>query len=127
MTPMATTFSTAAAAQLAGVSYRQADYYCRLGVLDPENNLAGSGAGKARMWTAEDVAALRVCGRLAELGAGTDVMALAIAKLRLYPLVMWGGEVWVTTDGEVWDEAPPGVLCARWIDLDAVVRDLPIA
>ena len=120
-------FSTAAAAHLAGVTYRQADYWCRHGVLDPAHNGAGSGSGHARAWTAEDVAALRVCGRLAELGAGIDVMGPAVAKLRLYPLVLWGGEVWVTTDGAVWDEPPSGALCARWIDLDAIVRDLPIA
>lgn len=122
-------FSTAAAAHLAGVTYRQADYWCRTGVLDPENNGAGSGSTErhARRWSVEDVALLRVCGRLAELNAGTDVMARTCAMLRLYPMVTWGGSIWVTADGQVWDEPPPRARSCWWVDLADVVRDLPIA
>jgi DNA-binding transcriptional MerR regulator len=130
MTPqtMATTFSTAAAAQLAGVTYRQADYWCRCGVLDPENNGAGSGSTKyhARRWAPEDVALLRVCGRLADLGAGTEAMAKVCQVLRLFPMVTWGGRIFVTPDGQVHtDEARLG--SAWMVDLSGCVADLPVA
>jgi len=123
---MATCFSTAAAAQLAGVTYRQADYWCRHGVLDPENNGAGSGAGKARVWSPEDVALLRVCGRLAEVGAGVDVLTRVCATLRRWPMVTWAGRVFVTREGAVHtDEAR---MPAGWVvDLSAAVGDLPVA
>jgi DNA-binding transcriptional MerR regulator len=123
---MATTFSSTAAAALAGVTYRQADYWCRLGVLNPANNGRGSGSGHERRFSPEDVALLRVAGRLAKLGAGTDVMGRVCAALRQFPMVTWGGRILVTAAGEVHtDEAPLG--SAWMVDLGSCVADLPVA
>lgn len=53
-----TTYSTREAVDLAGVSYRQADYWIRRGLVEPAVNPVGSGT--RRRWTVEDVLALRV-------------------------------------------------------------------
>jgi hypothetical protein len=122
----AMSFSTQAAADLAGVTYRQADYWCRCAVLDPRNNGTGSGSGRARVWSGADVALLRVCGRLAELGAGVEVLQPVVQLLGLFPPVTWGGTVWVTADGQVHTERMPGA--AAWaVDMDACLADLPLA
>jgi hypothetical protein len=73
------TFSTDEAVQLAtvaaatgddrhAVTYRQADYWCRNGVLGPE--LARpTGSGTYRRWTAEDVLVLAAVARVADANA----------------------------------------------------------
>lgn len=52
------TYSTREAVDLAGVSYRQADYWIRRGLVEPTVNPSGSGS--RRRWSEDDVLALRV-------------------------------------------------------------------
>jgi DNA-binding transcriptional MerR regulator len=52
------TYSTREAVDLAGVTYRQADYWIRRGLVEPHVNPLGSGT--RRRWTIEDILALRV-------------------------------------------------------------------
>jgi len=53
---------------LAGITYRQLDYWCRMDVLTPEVDAHGSGSRRA--FTRPQARALAVCGRVAELAAG---------------------------------------------------------
>lgn len=52
------TFSSREAARLADVSYHQADYWCRLGLMAPLT--PASGSGSRRRYSTEDVLAMRV-------------------------------------------------------------------
>lgn len=60
-------FSAVEACQLAGVTYRQLDYWARNGQVVPSIAEAG-GSGTARRYSSYDVAQLRVLGRLHALG-----------------------------------------------------------
>jgi hypothetical protein len=51
-----------------GITYRQVDYWTRLGWLKPENPVAGSGV--SRRWPAFEVEVARRMGRLAAAGLG---------------------------------------------------------
>lgn len=57
-TQESTTYSTRQAVEAAGVSYRQADYWARLGLVEP--TLGANGSGSRRRYTTEDILALRV-------------------------------------------------------------------
>lgn len=72
MTERKATFSTTQACRLAGITYRQIDYYDRSGLIDPTQPARGSGS--QRRWTSREVDALRVLGRLMSLRAynGSD-------------------------------------------------------
>lgn len=50
--------STSKACQLAGVTFRQADFWCRTGRLDITRPSSGPGRGKYREWSRDDVRAL---------------------------------------------------------------------
>lgn len=78
-------YSSSEAASLAGISYRQLDYWCRAGVLTPVSTSdawghpcgadpSSPGSGRHRRFTARQVAVLRACGQLARLCG--DVPAL---------------------------------------------------
>ena len=86
------------AADLAGITYRQLDYWARTGVVTPEH--AGRGSGSARRWTAHEVSLLAVVGRLAALGLGRDVWIEAVEYLRTLPLAWWPTELRVDLTGD---------------------------
>ncbi len=60
-------YTTPEACQLAGVSYRQLDYWSRRGLLVPSITEA-DGSGSQRRYSSFDVAQARVLGRLSALG-----------------------------------------------------------
>ncbi len=84
-------WSSTDAARAAGISYRQLDYWCRSGVIVPAGTTdlhdnpvevtwaATPGTGRARRFTARQVAILRACGRLARLCADTPALAALVA------------------------------------------------
>jgi DNA-binding transcriptional MerR regulator len=65
------TFSAVEVAQLAGVTYRQLDYWARNGQLVPSVAQA-EGQGSHRRYSSFDVAEARVLGRLSALGINAN-------------------------------------------------------
>jgi DNA-binding transcriptional MerR regulator len=51
---------------LAGITYRQCDYWVRTGLLRPE--CASNGSGSRRRWTADEIEVARTMGRLVRAG-----------------------------------------------------------
>lgn len=68
-------------ADLAGVSYRQLDYWTRTELVRPSAGDA-CGSGSRRRWTLDDVAVVRALGQLLNLGCGWPTTATAAASLR---------------------------------------------
>jgi len=58
MTITERTYSSHEVARMVGVSYRQLDYWIRVGTIDMPDGMPGS--GRQRVWTPDDVARLRV-------------------------------------------------------------------
>src|SRR5258708_5092003 len=75
-------YSTPKAAELAGVSYRQADHWERTRVLRPSGTLA-NGSGSARKYTPEDVQVLAVLRELSKLGAKIITLGLPTERICL--------------------------------------------
>lgn len=73
--------SSRAVCDLAGVSYRQLDYWTRTDLVVPSGSPA-NGSGSQRRWTAEDVAVIRALGILLNLGCGWPTSADAARSLR---------------------------------------------
>lgn len=60
-------YTTAETQRLAAVSYRQMDYWCRVGVFAGIPGFRPRpGSGVSRVWTRDHVHALTVCGRIAD-------------------------------------------------------------
>lgn len=85
---------------LAGVSYRQLDYWARLGVLQPMGH-ATPGSGFVRRWSAAEVRTATVVGRLASLGAQTNVLRQVAPMVRAMTEDEWHGELLVSREGRV--------------------------
>lgn len=71
-TPAAAGYTTSDVVGLAGATYRQVDYWARLGLLHPPHRYslrAAGGCGNPRVWRPVDVRAAMVVAQLARLGA----------------------------------------------------------
>lgn len=84
--------------RVAGVSYRQGDYWARLGVFGPERHWTPN-PGSRRPWTVEMIEAMYALGRLSELGAKTDVMRAAFDAVIASPVHPDGEALIVTREG----------------------------
>lgn len=80
------TYSTREVAMLAGVSYRQLDYWIRVGTVKPRGESMLPGSGHYRQFTPEDVDVL-----LAVIGRWRDAEKIVVAFRR----------------GQLWDETEP--------------------
>lgn len=65
-------FSTPDVCRLARVSFRQLDYWSRVGVITPEQ--AAKGSGSARRFTGAQARDVAMIGRLRELGVSLDAI-----------------------------------------------------
>lgn len=83
------------------MSLRQVDYWQRTGLVDCEQGKPGPGS--RRTWTPEQVAMLRVLGRIAgALGSIDRTIAEAVLdQLRPLPLTWWPEEIAVAVDEHV--------------------------
>lgn len=97
---METLWTTPEVARLVGASYRQVDYWCRTGVLSPLNNGRGSGGGRVRLWTLDDIAVAAVIADLAALGATNEVWSAVAAYLSV-PASLWPDRILVEADGRI--------------------------
>lgn len=65
------TFTSYEVCELAGITYRQLDYWCRIGLIGPSSRMA-HGSGSRRRYTAHDVCVVAVVGKLAPFVRPTD-------------------------------------------------------
>ncbi len=69
------------ARQVAGISYRQLDYWARTGLVEPTVRSA-AGSGTQRLYSFRDILALKVVKRLLETGVSLQNIRAAIRYLR---------------------------------------------
>lgn len=99
-TTRARTFSAVETCRLAGCTYRQLDYWTRVGYVEP--TIGAHGSGSRRRFTGRDVAVVRAVARLREMGVGGSTLARAALTLS-DESKPWNGSVLVTLDGDVLD------------------------
>lgn len=81
-------FSTRRVAELSGASYRQLDYWARIGALRPE--VEANGSGSRRRYTVRQVALARCAVLLFGMGAQSTPALWALRQLAIAP---WTGAV----------------------------------
>ena len=127
------------ACNLAGITYRQLDYWARTGLVSPE--IRGAvGSGTQRLYSFRDLLMLKVVKKLLDAGISLQQIRTAIEHLRLrgvhdlsqVTLMSDGVSVYeCTTDHEVVDLLRGGqgmfaiALGGVWRDLEGVLLALP--
>jgi hypothetical protein len=102
--------------QRTGASYRQVDYWCRSGVIEPW--VGATGNGSRRVFSEYQVRVVRLIADLAALGAQAPVLRrAAVCAARI---IDWTGIAFVDEDGNITYD-PPGKSC--WlVDLGACAK-----
>lgn len=75
-------YKGATACTVAGISYRQLDYWARTGLVEPTIRPA-TGSGTQRLYSFQDVLVLKVVKRLLDTGVSLQNIRTAIEHLRL--------------------------------------------
>ncbi|GGM56504.1 MerR family transcriptional regulator [Longimycelium tulufanense] len=70
-----------AACQIAGITYRQLDYWARTGLVQPSIRSA-SGSGSQRLYSFKDILVLKVVKRLLDTGVSLQNIRVAVDHLR---------------------------------------------
>ena len=127
------------ACNLAGITYRQLDYWARTGLVSPEIRGA-EGSGTQRLYSFRDLLMLKVVKKLLDAGISLQQIRTAIEHLRVrgvhdlsqVTLMSDGVSVYeCTTDHEVVDLLRGGqgmfaiALGGVWRDLEGVLLALP--
>lgn len=127
------------AQRVAGITYRQLDYWARTGLVVPEIREAG-GSGTQRLYSFRDVLLLRVVKRLLGIGISLQQVRVAINHLRArgvedlteITLLSDGAAVYECTNGnEIYDLSKGGqgmfliALGGVWRDLEGDLLQLP--
>lgn len=127
------------AANVAGISYRQLDYWARTGLVTPEIRGA-AGSGSQRLYSFRDVLLLKVIKRLIDAGISLQQIRKAVEHLRargvddLTTITLMSDGVTVfecTNDHEVIDLLSGGqgmfgiALGSVWRDLEGSLMELP--
>jgi hypothetical protein len=89
------------------LSYRQLDYWCRLGVLVPAEG-ANGGSGVGRRFDRQECEIVSVCAALARVRCPTTVLRVVAAQLRAADVVFDRPTLYVTADGAITDAAETG-------------------
>ncbi len=74
-------FRAPEAVRIAGISYRQLDYWTRTGLITPSVNDA-HGSGSQRLYSFQDLATLKVIKRLLDTGVSLQRVRKAVEHLR---------------------------------------------
>lgn len=121
-------YSTHHAAELAGITYRQADYWARIGIARPSLGEA-AGSGSRRAYSRGDVRLLAVIGALAYLEF--PVGRLDLAWLAELPDHEWTGTLIVTPAGYAYradgDLLEAGDIVGAAVNLAVVALRLDLA
>lgn len=114
------TYRSIEVCRIAGISYRQLDYWTRCGVLLPP--MAANGSGTQRAYSELELNVACVCAQLAKVGAGIAVMAEVSCTLRfMWEMEEVHGLAYVDPAGTVTDEPTAACWC---IDLDAALASV---
>jgi DNA-binding transcriptional MerR regulator len=125
-------FSGAAAAEIAGITYRQLDYWTRTGLVSP-SLAAASGSGSRRRYSYTDLLELRVIKSLLDAGIKLENVREAFVYLReelgqeitSASLVIQGSSsVVVRDDGELVDLVRRGQGVLNILPLDGLRDDM---
>lgn len=85
--------------EVTGATYRQIDYWCRLGVITPHQPADGSGS--QRGFHATQVPPIAAMAQLALMGASADMLRAAYQHLTNLEVHEWRGMLYVTPAGHV--------------------------
>lgn len=88
MIDTADAFTTNQAATLTGTTYRQVDYWCRVGLLRPSIRDA-AGSGTERLFSSADVVSIRLIRSLLSKGVDHDVIREALALDPAHAAFLW--------------------------------------
>ncbi|MCL1900551.1 MAG: MerR family transcriptional regulator [Promicromonosporaceae bacterium] len=69
------------ACRVAGISYRQLDYWARTGLVEPSIKSA-TGSGTHRLYSFRDILVLKVVKRLLDTGVSLQQIRIAVGRLR---------------------------------------------
>lgn len=116
-------YSTREVCDAAGVSYRQLDYWCRLGLVRP--SLAdATGSGSRRRWSTHDAAIVRVLGRVAG-PVPVNRLGELVGFLDDLPLQQWAAtQIVIDQDGGVWRPGVDVPKVAVYVDLSLIFDPL---
>ncbi len=127
------------ACSVAGITYRQLDYWARTGLVEPELRVA-EGSGTQRLYSFRDVLMLKVIKKLIDAGISLQQIRLAISHLRArgnadltaITLLSDGTSVFeCTEDNEIIDLVKGGQamfaidLAGVWHDIEGTLVQLP--
>lgn len=127
------------ACKVAGITYRQLDYWARTGLVEPSVK-AATGSGTQRLYGFHDILVLRVVKRLLDSGVSLQQIRIAVASLRergvedlsRITLMSDGASVYeCTSDDEVIDLVQGGqgvfgiALGKVWRELEGSLSALP--
>ena len=123
-------FRAPEAKRIAGITYRQLDYWTRTGLVTPSVNDA-HGSGTQRLYSFQDLATLRVIKRLLDTGLSLQRIRKAVAHLRRMDerphgvtLMSDGTGIYEAHSPEAVVDLLKGGQGVFAISLDAVWRDL---
>lgn len=137
--PSDTGFRGPIAHRVAGITYRQLDYWARTGLVVPEIREAG-GSGTQRLYSFRDILLLRVVKRFLDVGISLQQIRVAIDHLRTrgvddlteLTLVSDGFSVYeVTSANELFDLTRGGQgmfmisVSSVWRELEGTLATLP--
>lgn len=112
-----TMLSSAEVCDLAGISYRQLDYWTRTGHA-PGEDQRDTGRGNRRRWTARQAAVLAVMARLVSTGARPSECVELVAFLMDLPAPEWRGLLFLHPEtGDVLRQ--PWGSAGRYVRLDS--------
>lgn len=100
-------YSGAIAQQVAGITYRQLDYWANKHIVEPSLH-ASHGSGTRRLYSYTDILLLGVAKRLIDAGINLTNIALIIAKLRRQPLEEFS-HTFIMSDGHKVMECTDGM------------------
>ena len=89
--------------QCPGVSYRQLDYWCRTGIIEPVVEARGSGCH--RRFSPEQVRVVALVAQLSALGAEGPALQRAAREASMLSEQWWEGPVIVSAHGDLSGEA----------------------
>lgn len=84
--------------RLAGISYRQLDYWSRSGLLKPHG---GIGSGTQRGFDAKEVRIACLVGELLRFGVSAQVARRVVGCLRESNDDLWSGAILIDVDGRI--------------------------